>query len=115
LRGLLRLPANGAGSTIEARVCFLSFGLRPKSKHPLARVTVERSHIFSMLRIPKGPAPWLTARYLFLNNLPLVSGTARLPDCLASLLPFQVCIFPVGAAFQPRRSGLNSKHKKQAL
>jgi hypothetical protein len=56
-----------------------------------------------MLRIPKGRAPWLTARYLFLNNLPLARGTARLPDRLAALPAASTCSHADQHAARSRR------------
>jgi hypothetical protein len=77
LRDFCEYLQTPAGTTMEALTCFWSF--RPAAENPHTRLrgwSLSAHILVSMLRIPKGRAPWLTARHLFFNNLLVIKTAA---------------------------------------
>ena len=67
---------------MEALACFWSFRPAAENAHTRLRGCSFSAHIlFSMLRIPKGRAPWLTARDLFPSSLSQWHCFDIIPEC----------------------------------
>jgi hypothetical protein len=62
----------------------LSIGLRPKSKHPVARVTVERSHTFQYAAHPKRPRALADGLMLVFISFPVGALGAEIPAAALS-------------------------------